>query len=184
MYNKGIKEVLFMFSVGDIVYSKSLGCTGVVEKVSDDIITVRFKELFSSIGVLREDLNILEKTKNETELLKTKQQNKNDNSFSIDCDYDKLFTEASLSLTKFVQKLNNYRNKWTEELSYSWVKKLLIKNGYLYYNEYDTLVPTEKGMLIGIERKAYYANNTYQHANFYDLCAQERVLKLILDNKK
>ena len=40
------------------------------------------------------------------------------------------------------------------------------------------------GLLIGIERKAYYANNTYQHANFYDLCAQERVLKLILDNKK
>ena len=72
MYNKGIKEVLFMFSVGDVVYSKSLGCTGVVEKVSDDIITVRFKELFSSIGVLREDLNILEKTKNEIELLKTK----------------------------------------------------------------------------------------------------------------
>lgn len=172
-----------MFSIGDKVFCKSLNCIGIVEKIEKNIITVRFKELFSSIGLPREDLNILEKTTNEIELHRTRENNKNNRNFSLDCEYDKIFTEENLSLTKFVKKLNFYRNKWTEELSFKWVSNLLIKEGYLVLNEYGSVVPTKKGNLVGIERKAYYTKTGYQYANFYDLCAQEKVLKLILDKK-
>lgn len=174
-----------MFSIGDTVYSTDIQQEGVVEKVDTDCITVRFKELSVPIGIPRERLTLIKKTTSQRELNATLDKNKKSSVFSIDCNQDKLFSEASLSLSKFVEKLNNYRNQWTKELSFSWVNNLLVKNGYLTTNEYGSTVPTEKGKLLGISRRRFYINRfEMRYGNFYDLCAQEMVLKLILDNLK
>ena len=174
-----------MFSIGDKVHYKKWDLIGVVAKIEGNFITVRFKELPVPLGIERSLLTIVEKTQNERELLRTRMQNLNNSSFSIDCEYDKIFTEESISLSRFIEKLNHYRNKWTKELSQTWVTNILVKEGYLTTNEYGSKVPTEKGKLKGITRKKFYINrNEYRYGNFYDLCAQEFLLKLILDNVK
>lgn len=161
-----------MFSIGDTVFVKSLDKEGIVERINGDFITVRFKD-FPAIGIHREDLTIISKTTNQRELNKTLERNRESTKFSFDGDLEKIFSEASISLTKFVEKLNYYRNKWTRELSYYWVLNLLIKNGYLEVDETGTKVPTTKGKLYGITRKKFYRNkNDFGFANFYDLCAQ------------
>ena len=174
-----------MFSIGDKVHYNEWDLIGVVEKVEGNFITVRFKEIPTPVGIERSALTIVEKTQNERELLRTRMQNLNNTTFSIDCEYEKIFTEESISLTRFVEKLNYYRNKWTKELNLYWVSNLLVKEGYLTTNEYGSKVPTEKGKLKGITRKKFYINRTEsKYGNFYDLCAQEFLLKLILDNVK
>ena len=172
-----------MFSIGDKVHYNEWDLIGVVEKIEGSVITVRFKELHAPLGIDRSLLTIVEKTQNERELLRTRMRNLNNSSFSIDCEYDKIFTEESISLSRFIEKLNYYRNKWTKELTLRWVTNLLVKEGYLTTNEYGSKVPTEKGKLKGIIRKKFYINQfEYKYGNFYDLCAQEFLLKLILDN--
>lgn len=174
-----------MFSIGDKVHYKEWDLIGVVEKIEGNYITVRFKELTAPLGIDRSFLTIVEKTQNEKELLRTRTSNLNNSSFSIDCEYEKIFSEGSISLSRFIEKLNYYRNKWTKELTQTWVTNLLVKEGYLTTNEYGSKVPTEKGKLKGITRRKFYINRSEaKYGNFYDLCAQEFLLKLILDNVK
>lgn len=174
-----------MFSVGDKVHYSEWDLIGVVEGVDGNNIMVRFQGDPMAIGIDRSLLTIVEKTQSERELTKTRLVHLNNSSFSLDCDYDKIFTEKSISLSRFIEKLNYYRNKWTKELSQYWVTNLLVKNGYLTPDADGNKVPTKKGELLGIKRRKFYINQTqYKYGNFYDLCAQEFLLKLILDNLK
>ena len=173
-----------MFSIGDTVYAKSLNIKGIVNDINGKIINVYFEKFHTSIGMERKDLVIIEKTTNEKELLRTKESHKKSTNFSIDCDYNKLFSEESLSITNFIEKLNYYRNPWTNELKYKSVIKLLIQNDLLEYNPNNSAVPTQNGINNGIERKfAYIGNNEYRWVNYYDRFAQELVLKLIIDSQ-
>lgn len=172
-----------MFSIGDTVYSKDLEQEGVVERIDGEFITVRFIDMPVSIGVLKEHLILISKTTSQRELNATFNKNMSSRLFSLDCDYDKIFSESSISLSKFVDKLNRYRNKWTKEISFAWVSNLLLKNGYLEVDATGTKVPTKKGELNGINRKMFYINRTQaRYGNFFDLCGQEMLLKLIMDN--
>ena len=99
-----------MFSIGDKVHYNEWDLIGVVEKIEGNFITVRFKEIPTTVGIDRSLLTIVEKTQNERELLRTRMQNLNNTTFSIDCEYEKIFTEESISLSRFIEKLN-YNSK-------------------------------------------------------------------------
>ena len=173
-----------MFSVGDKVFSNSLNMEGIVNRIDGKMIDVYFEKYHLCIGVERKELVIIEKTTNERELSRTKEMHAKSTKFSFDGDYDVLFTEEKLSISRFIEKLNNYRNPWTNELKYSWVINLLIGNDLLMRNSNDTLVPTENGTKKGIEREyCYIGNNKYSLVNFYNRFAQEYILKLILDSQ-
>lgn len=174
-----------MFSGKDKVYSLILNVEGEVAYIDDDgTIWVKFVNKEKLQPSIPDDLELLEKTTNEKELEKTRQRHLKSDKFSIDCDYNRIFSEKRISLSRFVNKLNEYRNSWTKELKFWWVCKLLIEYGYLTENEYKEKVPTKKGEDVGIIRRKYYKDQTnYGYANFYELTAQRMLFKLILDNQ-
>lgn len=173
-----------MFSIGDKVFSNSMNMEGIVNSINGKMIDVYFEKYHITIGTERSDLVIIEKTTNERELQRTIDAHKKSANFSLDCDYNLLFSEEKLSITKFIEKLNHYRNSWTKELKYHFVVNLLIKNDLLVFNSNKVVIPTTKGKNNGIERDyCYIGNNQYTLVNYYDRFAQELVLKLILDSQ-
>lgn len=173
-----------MFSIGDKVYSNSMNMEGIVNSINGKMIDVYFEKYHISIGTERSDLIIIEKTTNQKELLRTIEGHKKSTNFSLDCDYEVIFTEDKLSITKFIEKLNHYRNPWTKELKYREVVNLLVTKELLTFNSNNTVVPTQKGNNNGIEREyCYIGNDEYRKVNYYNRFAQELVLKLILDSQ-